>query len=345
MANSISVAVLTHAGGAHVESYLQGLAASEACARVHLADPDGKWEAPARKILGAKVARVEQDYRQLLAEAHPEMALISMEARLAPPVINAALNAGCHVLCEKPSCVRVEDFVPLVDKADRTHRHLMLALANRSSPEIVEAKRLVASGLLGRLYGLEMHLIADQARLNKPDYHQSWYADKRRAGGGHLIWLGIHWLDLAMFIADSSIVDVLGFTALIGGQPIEIEDSAVAALRFENGMLGTITSGYYLDKGYHSHIKLWGSAGWLQLEPTGDMPLTWYTTQGEKAGSVQTLPGPKPARGYTPFVDSAVTACANMTAPPISNAESLRALKTVFAIYRSDSSGQAVQAN
>ena len=45
-------------------------------------------------------------------------------------------------------------------------------------------------------------------------------------------------------------------SANVGGQPIDTEDSAVVALRFDNGMLGTLTSGYYLDRGYHSLLKI-----------------------------------------------------------------------------------------
>jgi predicted dehydrogenase len=330
---TITVALLTHAGGAHVDAYLQALAQSPDCRAVELVDPDARWDEPAQKILGAKLKHVSRDYREALTNRRPDLALITLEARLAPPVIDAALDAGCHVFAEKPACVRVEDFAPLVRKADSRHLNLMLALANRTNPEILSAKQLIESGRIGRLFGLEAHIIADQTRLKNENYWPQWFAHKDRAGGGHLIWLGIHWLDLAMYITNSAISQVAGFTTNIGKQPIEVEDSAVAAFKFENGALGTMTSGYYLDKGYHSHIKVWGSAGWIHLEPEHDLPLHWYTTLGEQAGQVQIGTESKQPRGYTPFVKAAIQACARGTAPPISNAESLRALKTVFAIY------------
>ena len=117
----------------------------------------------------------------------------------------------------------------------------MLALANRSNSEILAARELIHSGKLGKIYGLEMHLVADQTRLTRPDYHRQWFAQRSRSGGGHLIWLGIHWLDLAMFLTDATISSVCGFTANVGGQPIDIEDSAAATLQFSNGTLGTLT--------------------------------------------------------------------------------------------------------
>jgi len=336
----IKVALITHAGGAHVGAYLSALAATEECSTVVLGDPDGRWEMEARRVLGAKLTRTDRDVAALLKVEQPQLALITMEARLAPPVIDAALEAGCHVFAEKPSCVRVADFKPLVAKADRQHRYLMLALANRLNPETIAARRIVQTGQIGKLYGIEMHLVADQTRLTRPEYHNQWFAQKDRSGGGHLIWLGIHWLDLGMHITGSSITSVAGFTANVGGQPIDVEDSAAAALRFDNGMLGTITSGYYLNRGYHSHIKLWGSAGWLHLEPMLDQPLKWSTDMGDKASQVQVWDGSKDPRGYTPIVQAAVRACADMTEPPVTSAESLRALRTVFAIYSAAESGQ-----
>lgn len=339
---AIKVALLTHAGGAHVDSYLTALAATRECSEVVLGDPDGRWEQQARKVLGAKLARVSQDPGQLLADEQPGMALVTMEARLAPPVIAAALEARCHVFAEKPACVRLEDFEPLAEQADRTHRHLMLALANRLNPETLAARRLVQSGQIGTPYGVEMHLVADQTRLTRESYHQQWFAQRDRAGGGHLIWLGIHWLDLAMHITGSAIEQVAGFTANVGGQPLDVEDSAAVTFQFDNGMLGTLTSGYYLDKGYHQHVKIWGSAGWVHVDAQADQPLTWYSTKGPQAGTVQSWDGSKQPRGYTPFVQSAVRACANDTAPPITTAESLRALRTVFGIYTAAGEGRSV---
>jgi len=325
MPDKIKVGVLTHGGGAHVGAYLTALAASEECGEVVFADPDKRYEAAARDALGDKLTRTYTDHDQLLSGEQPAMVVVTMEAKLAPPVIEKALDAQCHVFAEKPSCVRVEDFVPLVEKADRQHRYL------------------IAAGEIGKLYGTEIHLIADQTRLTRPSYRDSWMCHKARSGGGHLIWLGIHWLDLAMYVTDSDITDVAAFTANVGGQPIDVEDSATAALRFDNGTLGTVTSGYYLDKGYHSHIKIWGSQGWLHIDSMDEAPMHWSTTKGERAGDIQTWEGTKEPRGYTPYVSAAIHACAQMTDPPITSAHSLRALNTVYSIYSSAESGRAIQ--
>jgi len=339
-AKPCTVGVITHEGGAHLGHYFTSLAQAEEVTSVVLSDPSGNSVPDARKKLGEKLSDVYRDPAVLLQEAKPLMALITMEAVAAPPVIDAALDAGCHVFAEKPACIHVQDFAKLVEKANKHKRYLMLALANRLHPAIQEARRLVRAGEIGKIFGLEMHLIADQTRLTNVSYHKNWFAQKARAGGGHLIWLGIHWLDLATYVTGSKICAVSAFTANVGGQPIDIEDSAAVTMRFDNGTLGTHTSGYYLDRGYHEHIRIWGSAGWMELDLLASAPLRWCSTQGERASQVQQLEAPEGPTGYPPFVRAAVRACAGLQPPPITADESLDALKNVFAAYESAESGR-----
>ena len=112
---------------------------------------------------------------------------------------------------------------------------------------------------------MSLNLVADQTRLTRPAYYQSWLAQKARAGGGQLTWLGIHWLDLALYVTGLTVKQVAGFAGVVGGQPLDVEDSAAVALRFSNDSFGTLTAGYYLDRGYQSHLQVWGEHGWIRL--------------------------------------------------------------------------------
>jgi predicted dehydrogenase len=339
----MKVAVLTHAGGAHLSAYFSALAESKDCDEVVIADSDNQCADEARKLLGEKLTRSYTEYADLLEKESPELCMVTMEARLAPPVIEAALESGSHVFAEKPGCVTLQQFEKLATLAESKHLHLMLAFANRANPESLVARKMIQQGRIGKVYSIDMHIVADQMRLTNPNYHGTWYADKTRAGGGHLIWLGIHWLDLAMFLTDTAIVGASGAIANVGGQPISAEDSAVATLHFSNGMLGTLNSGYYLDTGYQTQIRIWGSKGWLNLDSTGAVKMTWYENTGPKAKQLQTLDSPTEPRGYSPFVAQAVTAISRNTAPPITTQESLNALRTVFGIYEAAETGKLVQ--
>ena len=181
-------------------------------------------------------------------------------------------------------------------------------------------------------------MIADQTRLTRSTYHETWYASKSRGGGGHLIWLGIHWLDLATLLTGSDIVEVAGFTGVVGGQPLDVEDSAAVAMKFANGTFGTMTSGYYLDRGYHSQIKIWGSHGWLEIRKHGGLPLSWYSQKepDSRIHRIVNFPGPS---GYTPFVRACARASAGLEEPPLTADDSLRALRTVFSCYKAAETG------
>lgn len=336
----IPVAVLTHAGGPHLDSYFTALAASTEVGEVSVADPSGATFAAAQKALGLKLKSTGKDVATVLRDAKPKMALVTMEAVLAPAAIDAALEQGCHVLAEKPACVRASDFEPLVRKAEGKHLHLMLAFANRLLPQAREARRLVSEGRFGKFYGIEIHLVADQTRLKSPSYRQAWFGQKARAGGGHFTWLGIHWLDMAMFITGAEVEAVAGFSGNVGGQPMDVEDSNAAALRFTNGMFGTMTSGYYLDRGYHQHIKLWGEKGWLEMNEQSEVPLKWYSTADPKVSGVQSFTPPKEPTGYTPFVHACVRASAGLQDPPVTGREGLRVLDAIYAFYEAARVGQ-----
>lgn len=340
----ISVAVLTDTGGAHLDAYFQALAEIAEVENVIVCDPSGESAAMAKKFLGEKLAAIYDNPDKTFSGQKPELAMVSVEAAQGPALIDRALDAGCHVFAEKPACLRAGDFEPLVKKAEAKGLHLQLALANRVTPAVREVGKLIAEGRIGDLYGLELHIVADQTRLGREAYQKSWFADRARSGGGHLIWLGIHWLDLAMHLSGHAIREVTGFTTIIGGQPLKAEDSAVVAMKFANGMLGTMTSGYYLDKGYHSFIKIWGSKGWIEyIEHLGadrnPKPLRFYSNAD---GPVE-MNVPLEPKGYTPAVREAVLAAAGAGKPFISAADGLRVLRTVFGVYESAETGKTVK--
>ncbi|MFT5466189.1 MAG: UDP-N-acetyl-2-amino-2-deoxyglucuronate dehydrogenase [Verrucomicrobiales bacterium] len=343
MPDSIPVGVFTGAEGAHLGAYFAGLAACEEVSDVVLCDPSGQSIASAKNALGDKLAAVYDDVDKTLNNAKPVLAMVSMEARHAPPVINKVLDAGCHVFAEKPSCVRIEDFEKLVKKADANQQLLMMAFANRINPPVLKARQLIDAGTFGKPYGIEIHMIADQTRLTRESYQKTWYSDRERSGGGHLIWLGIHWLDLANLFMKSQVSEVAGFAGIVGGQPIKSEDSAALSMRFENGVLGTMTSGYYLDKGYHSHIRLWGSKGWIEysewLGGANPKPLTWYTNEG----GLKEYDGAREPRGYTPWVRECVRASAGLRGAPITAQDGLKVLKTIFGFYEAAETGKTVR--
>lgn len=336
-----TVAVVTNHEGAHLRDYFGSLAASAETSRVLLADPSGRIFEAAKTALGGKLGGTYASARELFAQHRPQLTLVSLEPALAPAAIAAALDAGSHVLAEKPASLDIAEFARLARKAGEKNLHLMLALANRTNPDTQFALDLIRRGRLGKIYGVEVHLIADQTRLARPGYQKSWYASKARAGGGHLIWLGLHWIDLAMYLTRSDVTAVAGFTTNIGGQPLDVEDSAVVSMKFSQGFLGTMTSAYYLDRGYHSHIKIWGSDGWLEINRHGGVvPMRYYSTV-DATPEVRTPVPPEGPSGYAPFVAACVRAALGLTEPPITTGESFRIIRTIYTAYEAAATGRS----
>lgn len=336
----IGVGFITNQEGPHLSQYRNALAEIAEIGAIYLVDPDGTVLPEVRSELKDKLAGVYGSTAQLFAAQKPDVVLIALEPRLAVPAVAEALDAGCHVIVEKPAFLEVDVLAGLVRKAEARGLHIMLALANRTTPEYRLAHDLIEQRQLGKIYGMELHLIADQARLRNPAYRQSWLAQKARSGGGHLAWLGIHWLDLATYITGSDIVEVAGFTANVGGQPIEVEDSAVMSLRFGDGFLGTMTSGYYLGSGYHSHLKVWGEMGWLEINLYGGETPMRYVTKDHP--EVRHFVSPETGESaYTRFIGACIRAIIEQRDPPVSNRDTWQIVRTIRAAYDAAETSQS----
>src|SRR4029079_18786393 len=112
----------------------------------------------------------------------------------------------------------------------------------------------------------------------------------------------------------------------------DVEDSSALSLRFDNGTFGTFTSGFYLDSGYHMHLKFWGTHGWLEMTPRSAVPYSWYSTKS-RTPKVEQYTGPTEPNGYTRFVRACVRASAGLEEAPITGSEGLHVLKSIFAFY------------
>ena len=339
--DAIDVGVITEPGGAHVSAFLRALATCRGVRKVAIADPSAKTFELARRSVKGRFGQAFRDYHTMLDKFKPALAVITSEAVNSPPAIRAALERNCHVMTEKPGCVRVEDFEPLVRLSRQSGTHLMMALATRVSSAVKKARRLIRDGLLGRPYSTTMDWIADQTRLKNPAYHKSWLAFKDRAGGGKLIFHGIHYLDLIQHLVDAPIERVSAFSSNVGGEPIEVEDSAVLSFRMKNGLVGTLNTGYYLDRGYQNQVRFWGADGWFHLELQERKPMTWHSTNGRAPRGVQRFAYDDKPGLYHLFLQECIDAATGAGPPPITGRECLQVLNVIFAAYRSAETGGA----
>ncbi len=330
-APSRRTALISTPEGPHLNIYINALKPPE-FGSIAVVDATGSVVDRARAAIGNDRVKPFSTTSEMIARLRPSLAVVALEAHQAPAAILPIVEAGIDTLAEKPACVRASDFARLRTIADQKQRRLMLAFANRFHPAFARARELLREGAIGDFYGLDMHYIADQTRLKNPKYQQSWFAFPEKAGGGHLIWLGIHYLDLAAFITGRRIEMVTALTANTGGQPIQVEDSAAVSFRFAGGGLGSLHSAYYLPKGYDSTIRIWGSRGSLAIDPAKPAVSLMGTENRTEQFS--------PADSYGMLVRAAAGLADGAVLPTAG--DSLHALETVFACYESARTGRTI---
>lgn len=327
------VALISATDGPHLRIYVESLG-NLTGVQLAAADPSGGIFAATQKAWGAGRGREFRDAGQMLRDFKPHLTVVALESHKAPAAIRAALEASSHVLAEKPACTNADDFRRLAAEAEARKRHLMLAFATRMNPIRIRARQLVADGSIGRVLGVQARYIADQRRLTREEYQRSWFADRDKSGGGHLAWLGIHYIDLIQQLTGQRITEVTAQVANAGGQPLKIEDSAAVTMRLESGVLGSLHSAYYLPSGNEMGISIWGTRGWLRFDPNGDA-LEWQADEQP----VRREPQPK-VEPYLLAIQNAVAAASDGKAPFVTTAESLHAINTLYAAYDSARTGR-----
>jgi predicted dehydrogenase len=147
-----------------------------------------------------------------------------------------ALNAGFHVLCEKPMAINVHDCGEMLKAAERNNRRLFAIKQNRFNPPVAAVKEAIDKGILGKIYSVQLSCFWNR---NFDYYHNSWKGTLE-LDGGTLYTQFSHFVDLLYWMVG----DVRKAYALMGNFAhegvIEFEDTGVVALEFYNGALGTI---------------------------------------------------------------------------------------------------------
>ncbi len=338
-----TVALITEEGAAHQQPYRAAIRDLDQIERVELVDPGGTTFAASTEVVGAKAGGAHASVAALLDAGAPDMAIVTMIAAHAPDVIRPLLDAGVHVMAEKPACIRVDDFAELVELADANGAHLMLALANRISPSVQDARRIIHDGGVGDLYAVRAVQVDDQTRIQRRLHDPDWTFQRALAGGGHLSWLGIHRLDMLSFLLGEDVVDVSAMTSVAGGAPIDVEDLAIVTLRFEGGALGVLFSGYLMDQKGHNGFTVYGSEGWVRSNEGEQGALEWRSISSAMAGANdRRFEYGDGFGGYTPWVEHTLRACLGEVEAPITAQDGLKALRVVHAAYESAATGASV---
>ncbi len=217
------------------------LAQREAVQLVGLADPDldaaKSLARQAAELSGQGEPAVFSSLDELLAAIHPDVVHILTPHHTHVGLACQALQAGCHVLLEKPAATQKADLEILAEAVRRSGRQLGICLQNRYNFAAREARQLLAAKTFGPVLAARGFLTwwrDDQYYLQSP-----WRGRWATEGGGLMINQAIHTLDLLLWLVDEPVTSVKGHLHTDHLEHvIEVEDTASLLLRFETGATG-----------------------------------------------------------------------------------------------------------
>lgn len=214
----------------------------------------------AEKLAGKFGATPYSDIDAFLADSELDIVTVGTPsgAHLDPSL--AALNAGKHVICEKPLEITTERIDQLMAAADKNRATIAAVLNRRFHPGIDAFKEAAEAGRFGKLTSASAYVkwYRDQAYYDSAGWRGTWALD----GGGALMNQSIHTIDSLLYLA-GPVKSVQANTACLAHTDIEVEDMAAAILEFENGARGVIegsTCSWSKD-GHPARVQLAGTEG------------------------------------------------------------------------------------
>ncbi len=216
------------------------------------------------------------DYRKLLDETRPDVvSLGTPNFAHAEPAIEA-LNRGIHVLVEKPLARSYAEGLEMVEAARRNDRVLQVMFNHRHRPDLITMKRFVDQGGVGEIYHAKSRWLRGSGI---PGEGLKWFSSRELSGGGPLIDLGVHMLDMALHImGEPEVESVSGATYNLLGRQIvtecsgaearyDVEDFATSFIRLAGGRTLALEASWALHRedGDLMNLVLYGERGGAEM--------------------------------------------------------------------------------
>ncbi len=210
------------------------------------------------------VAPYTQDFEVIVTDPTIDAVVIATPNAYHLPYSIAALDAGKHVLVEKPMAMNAAEAAMVADRVAQTGRNFLVGHMWRFDPEVTALRDFVASGAIGQVvktkgYGIHKHWGPE-----------GWFQKHKLAGGGALIDMGVHAIDTVRFLlGDPEPVEVYAKVDTHYGD-YDVDDSGILMITWSNGTTSLIESGWWhphMD-GPEASTQLFGTKGYANLFPT-----------------------------------------------------------------------------
>jgi predicted dehydrogenase len=189
------------------------------------------------------------DAQEMLDKESLDIVSVATPNKFHMPLPLAAFKAGCHVLCEKPMAMNAAEGREMIAAARKARRRLMINFSFRFTPQSWALKQDIESGMLGEVYYGRTQWLR---RRGMPGFG-GWFGQKALSGGGPLIDLGVHRLDLALWlmgypkpkwVLGGAYNHIAAERARREKKAFDCEDLAAAMIMFENGATLHLTASW-----------------------------------------------------------------------------------------------------
>jgi predicted dehydrogenase len=253
------------------------------------------------------IANRHTDYRELVAREDIDVVAVVTPPMAHAEVVLAALEAGKHVLCEKPFALSAAEAQAMLDGAEKRGLTGMVAHEFRFTPQRSHAKQLIDDGYVGTLRSI---VVEASYAMVRPGRALTW-AGQRALGGGQLGAIGSHFLDSIRFwMGDITSVSARLSTLRpdrvdpVTGAPVQADadDTFTIQLTFANGATGTFAYTAAAPVALGARVTIIGDDGTLSLSQPGVNPTSDDVVYGGQTGATQLAELPLPER-FVPFED------------------------------------------
>jgi predicted dehydrogenase len=311
--------------------HLHNLAADPRASIAALCDINADLLAERANAFG--VERTFNDYRALLDCDDIDAVIVALPDAMHRDPSIAALDAGKHVLLEKPMALTVEDAQAVADAAGRSNRAFMLNLSNRWMPAFSKAHDLIASGDMGQVRYIFSRM---SNRIDVPTKMLKWLSDSHLAH-----WIGVHRFDIARWLVGREVVRVRAVErdGVLKARGMNVADFYQATLEFDGGAVLSLEGSWILPE---SHPGLVDSKFYIVCD-NGVIDIDRMRSELAVAGPSRydaSTPGAGPlVTGWSGFTVEAsrhfVDCCLNGTQPLIGAADGVAMTRTLCAIVES----------
>jgi predicted dehydrogenase len=240
---------------------MEAMLATGKAEAIAICDPSGQMTTEAQKLApGATLVRSLED----LLALKPDGVVIATPSALHAEQSVRALESGAAVFCQKPLGRNAAEVAAVLNAASEADRLLGVDLSYRHTAAMRAIRDLIRSGQLGQIFA------ADLVFHNGYGPGNAWFYDPKLSGGGCLIDLGVHLVDLALWLFDfPEVVSVRGRTLRAGRVPAadQVEDFALGEIELANGVIVRIACSWNLSAGQDAEIRatFYGTEGAAEM--------------------------------------------------------------------------------